>query len=265
MPCLDLSFILSSCRISNAGIPGLWAFHIGSTSPLDNVVPAGVGGKLSPPPRNPESSSVHHSALESEYPDLILDYADPFYDGTEDDFEYLPVSPTKLAPEMGASTGPNLHGELEDHSKSRPSGAEEEFDLESALHYPASRHPPSYSVLDSISLFPVEEAPSAPSSEERTLSLSTVYESPIEAVTATLLGRPGNHGALPPQEDKRGSPLDPEPFPVYPEGEVILESFPDHAPPFSPRRQVIGINEDVSFNPDGKFTRLPNNLVRMNF
>lgn len=263
MPCLDLTFILSPCRISNAGIPGLWAFHIGSTSPLDNVVPAAVGGKLSPSPRNPESSSVYHSALESEYPDLTLDYADPFYDGTEDDFEYLPVSPTKLAPEMGASTGPNLHDEL-DHSKPRPSGAEQDLELESAFHYPASRHHPSYSVLDSISLYPGEEAPTAPSSEERTLSLSTVYESPIEAVTATLLGRSGNKDALLPQEDKRGSPLDTEPFPVYPEGEVILESFPDHAPPFSPRRRVIGINEDVSFNPDGKFTRLPNNLVLMN-
>ncbi|XP_039176835.1 nidogen-2 isoform X2 [Crotalus tigris] len=236
-------------QISNAGIPGLWAFHIGSTSPLDNVVPATVGGKFSPSPRNPESSSVYHSALEAEYPDLRLDYADPFYDGTEDDFEYLPINPTKLAPEMEASTGPNLHDEL-DHSKPRPSGAEQDLELESAFHYPASRHPPSYSVLDSISLYPVEEAPSAPSSEEKTLSLSTVYESPIEAVTATLLGHLGNEDARLPQEEKRVSPLDTELFPVYPEGEVILESFPDHAPPFSSRRRVIGINEDVSFNPD---------------
>ncbi|XP_045679927.1 nidogen-2 [Phyllostomus hastatus] len=52
---------------SNLGMPGVWAFHIGSASPLDNVRPAAVGGVLS----NARSAASleqpfsHASALEA--------------------------------------------------------------------------------------------------------------------------------------------------------------------------------------------------------
>ena len=63
-------------RHSNLGIPGVWAFHIGSASPLDNVRPATVGGVLS----NARSSTSleqpfsHASALEGKYSEHNLDY-----------------------------------------------------------------------------------------------------------------------------------------------------------------------------------------------
>ena len=65
-------------RQSNLGIPGVWAFHIGSTSPLDNIRPATIGGDLtkahpSPPP---EQSFRPEAALESDYTEDNLDYYD---------------------------------------------------------------------------------------------------------------------------------------------------------------------------------------------
>lgn len=63
-------------RHSNLGIPGVWAFHIGSTSPLDNVRPATIGGVLS----NARSAASleqpfsHASALEGKCSEDNLGY-----------------------------------------------------------------------------------------------------------------------------------------------------------------------------------------------
>lgn len=77
-------------QLSNLGIPGAWAFHIGSRVPLDSVRPATVEGDLS---AAHSSASLKHSlsqaaALES-YSEDNFDY----YDENEEDVEYPPVEP----------------------------------------------------------------------------------------------------------------------------------------------------------------------------
>nr|XP_034996890.1 nidogen-2 [Zootoca vivipara] len=238
-------------QLSNMGIPGVWAFHIGSASQLGNVVPATLGGLPAAPPELPETSSTGHNFLEPEYPDPNLDYADPFYDDSEDDFEYLPVVPTELPLRPSAASNPDAQV---DYSEPRHSGASLDSELEPTSLYSAPSRLPPYPELDSALLYLAEQLtpPSVLEENARTPSLPPVYESPIEAVTAVLLRQRGDGDSLAPEGEDTGdaSETDPDIFPDYPEGEVILESFPD-PPPFSHRRRVVGVDEDLPFNPDG--------------
>ncbi|KAM6202636.1 nidogen-2 [Rhynchocyon petersi] len=104
-------------QLSNLGIPGVWAFHIGSTSPLENVMPATVGSHL---PKAHSAPSLDYSfsytaPLESDYSEVDLDY----YDENEEKVEYSPSEPQE--------TG-NSHGSIDVsfHMKadSRPSGGQ---------------------------------------------------------------------------------------------------------------------------------------------
>ncbi|CAI5764837.1 nidogennidogen-2 [Podarcis lilfordi] len=238
-------------QLSNMGIPGVWAFHIGSATQLGNVVPASLGGLPAAPPELPETSSTGHNFLEPEYPDPNLDYADPFYDDSEDDFEYLPVVPTGQPLGPGPSAASNADAQV-DYSEPRHSGASLDSELEPTSLYSAPSSLPPYSELDSALLYLAEQLtpPSVLEENARTPSLPPVYESPIEAVTAVLLRRRGDGDSLSPQGEGTSDPMDPDIFPDYPEGEVILESFPD-TPPFSHRRRVVGVDEDLPFDPDG--------------
>ncbi|XP_053113683.1 nidogen-2 [Hemicordylus capensis] len=237
-------------QTSNSGIPGVWVFHIGSTSQLDNVLSA-TTGKRPPLSLGNQESTTAHNILETEYPDSNIYYAEAFYDGNEGDFEYLPVAPTARVPNLEPRPSAPLDpGDHFDYSEPRHSGARLEADPEPTLDPPASSPLLPYAELDAL-LFPEgEEEPSVASSVSEE-NARTVYESPIEAVTAILLRRPSHEDALPPQEKDRGTPLETESLPVYPEGEVLLEGFPDNSPPFNHRRRVVGVDEDISFNPDG--------------
>ncbi|XP_077909819.1 nidogen-2 isoform X3 [Halichoerus grypus] len=75
---------------SNLGVPGVWAFHIGSSSPLDSIRPAAVGDltKAHPSPP-PEQSFGPTAAPGSDYTEDNLDY----YDENEGEVEYLPSEP----------------------------------------------------------------------------------------------------------------------------------------------------------------------------
>nr|XP_056707120.1 nidogen-2 [Euleptes europaea] len=242
-------------QTSNSGIPGVWVFHIGSSSPLKNVVPAAAGQRQSSFEghllKTSESSVVDPNILEAEYPDANLDYAESFYNGNEDDFEYLPIQPTELAPKTRPGDLLNLDGRL-DYHEPRHSGARLDSELESLLLDLPPSLPPPYPELDSFLLFP--EYPSPPSSasegNDGTAPLPTVYESPIEAETAVLLYHPDRQDTPALPEEDGGVPSETETLPVYPDGEVVLESFPDNAPPFSHRRRVVGVDEDINFNPD---------------
>ncbi|KAK4821931.1 hypothetical protein QYF61_004935 [Mycteria americana] len=46
--------VLLSCRESNAGVPGVWVFHVGSAAPLEHVEPGGGGGASPRVPQSPE-------------------------------------------------------------------------------------------------------------------------------------------------------------------------------------------------------------------
>ncbi|CAO2590537.1 Nid2 [Lemmus lemmus] len=77
-------------QLSNLGIPGAWAFHIGSRVPLDSVRPATVEGDLSAAHSSASlaQSFSQAAALES-YSEDNFDY----YDENEEDVEYPPVEP----------------------------------------------------------------------------------------------------------------------------------------------------------------------------
>lgn len=218
----------------------MWVFHIGSTSGLNHVISAAVGGKTLLSLGHPDSGPGDYNTAEADYPDANTDYVESFYDGSEDDFEYPPLEPTEPVPET--RTGALLHPD--DYNEPRRS------DLEPTLLYPESSYP--HPELDSVLLFPEgEEVPSVASSvseDTRTPSSPLVYESPIEAVTAVLLGRASKE-----EEEDGGVHSETESSPIYPEEEVLLESFPDNAPPFGHRRRIVDVDEDVGFNPDGEF------------
>ncbi|KAM4663238.1 nidogen-2 [Discoglossus pictus] len=97
-------------QTSNVGIPGVWVFHIGSISELDNVIPAKFGNSpirdLSPPRLN-----AHTGYPEEEETEDTVAYPDLFYDN-EDDIEYPTNEPVDLAPTY--NTRPELaEGEQE--------------------------------------------------------------------------------------------------------------------------------------------------------
>nr|XP_003227637.2 PREDICTED: nidogen-2 [Anolis carolinensis] len=236
---------------SNAGIPGVWVFHIGSSSHLENVIPASVG--KSPLPEHLERSAVDYDFLEPTFPSSIVDYADVFYEEGEE--EYLSVTTTDL-PASDLETWPpdssfSLDDRLDSSEPRHSGGATLELEPESTVYNPAASPLPSYPDLDAVLQALGEQlptaAPSVSEDDSASPSVPWVYERPFEAVTAVVLG-----------EEDSGPPAEAENYPVYPEGEVILESFPDNAPPFSPRRRVVGVDEDITFNPDGFTYSAPN-------
>ncbi|XP_048340635.1 LOW QUALITY PROTEIN: nidogen-2 [Sphaerodactylus townsendi] len=246
--------VKSLYQTSNSGIPGVWVFHIGRTSQLTNVIPASVGqrpstfeGRLLRPS---ESSVANQNVLEAEYPPANLDYAESFYNGNEDDFEYLPIQPTEAG--LNADLANQLQSRLPPTSTSMAAQAfrgQARFGTGFLVAGPAPHPPASVPEVDSVLLDP--ELPSlASSASEGILSLPTVYESPIEAVTAVLLFDPDRQDSPAQPEEEGGISLERETLPVYPDGEVVHESFPDNAPPFNHRRRVVGVDEDTSFNPD---------------
>lgn len=235
----------------------MWVFHIGSASGLDQVIPASVGRGPSLPVEPPESSPVDPDAGEGDYPDAEVDYPESFYDGPEDDFEYSPLAPTELAPEAGASAGLHPEDQFDYRGPGHPD-ARLDVGLEPTLPPPESHHP--YPQPDPGLRLPAgEEAPPVPPSASEgspgTPPWPLVPESPVEAVTAVLLGRPGHGEAPRPWEEGGGVRPETESSPLDPEEEVLLGSFPDQSPPFSPRRRVVAVDEDVGFNPDGESLR----------
>uniref|UniRef100_A0A6I8NK02 Nidogen 2 n=1 Tax=Ornithorhynchus anatinus TaxID=9258 RepID=A0A6I8NK02_ORNAN len=83
-------------QMSNLGLPGVWAFHIGSSSQLENVVPAtSEGSSPVPPGRSPVSTSLEHRR-----PEDNLDYAETFYDEDGD-----PTWPKRGRPPDGFGDG----------------------------------------------------------------------------------------------------------------------------------------------------------------
>uniref|UniRef100_A0A452UFN5 Nidogen 2 n=1 Tax=Ursus maritimus TaxID=29073 RepID=A0A452UFN5_URSMA len=96
---------------SNLGVPGVWAFHIGSTSPLDNIRPATVGGDLTKAHPSPplEQSFGPTAAAERDYTEDNLDY----YDENEGEVEYPPVFTYNAA---NKETCEHHHGQCSQHA-----------------------------------------------------------------------------------------------------------------------------------------------------
>uniref|UniRef100_A0A8C3ICT1 Nidogen 2 n=1 Tax=Chrysemys picta bellii TaxID=8478 RepID=A0A8C3ICT1_CHRPI len=239
-------------QTSNSGIPGVWAFHIGSTSPLDNVMPAQVGEKPSvghsrqPLESMLSSATLEQNVLEADYPEEDTDYAEPFYDeNEEDDVEY----PTELVPDV--------YTRLDLYSEPRRSGARLGSELESTLPYPASsRHPASpemHGTKEGPSQAPPALEDEVESSQETGIRNPSSLETKDSLLELTTQGLPANteQDNVQPYPDSGTVLSETDIFPVYPQGEVMHQGYPENSPPFNRGRQVVGVDEDGSFNQEG--------------
>ncbi|KAG5206599.1 hypothetical protein MJG53_008371 [Ovis ammon polii x Ovis aries] len=225
---------------SNLGIPGVWAFHIGSTSPLDNVRPATVGGVLSKArPWAPLGQSFSHAvALEDDYTQDTLDE----YDENEEEIEYPPSEPAEAS---------NGHSAIDVSLGGRISAPDS--DLASPVPRSASRGGPE-----------TEASPLDPHAEERrpqgetnAPDLKQRVESSqqpgtrVPAPPETEGESPAPPGEAPPPSLEGGAgPADQDALPAHPGGEAALPNYPgpDHAPHLGHRRQVVGVEDDISSN-----------------
>lgn len=92
------STLSSVLRLSNLGIPGVWAFHISSRLALDNVWPATVRGDHS----TACSSALEHSFNHAAALEICTEDSCNYHNENGEDVEYPPIEPGKA---------------LEDHSR----------------------------------------------------------------------------------------------------------------------------------------------------
>nr|XP_051678803.1 nidogen-2 isoform X1 [Oryctolagus cuniculus] len=219
-------------QLSNVGIPGLWAFHIGSASPLDNVRPAAVGGALpaahsSTPLKHPFSHAV---ALKADHPEDSLDY----YDENEEEVEYPPAEPeaatVDIAFHSSTDSGPVAGG------LSPP-----DSDLASPLPPPASSERPSHLHSESTTGEP-------PSKQEARLQ---EVPSPERRPGAQPLGQTGAGSvAVPAVDGDSVAPAQEAPT-RYPDdaGDTLPRySVPSLSAPVGGGRYVAGVEEDITSN-----------------
>ncbi|XP_051030473.1 nidogen-2 isoform X2 [Phodopus roborovskii] len=233
---------------SNLGIPGAWAFHIGSRVPLDNVRPATVGGHLSTARHSSAAlnpSFSHDAALES-YSEDNLDY----YDENEEDLEYPPVGP-------GKALEGHSRIDVSFNSKANPGPVESRTlspypDQASPLPHPGDWRP--YRATELVSLNPQNKQGTSVGEVEvldfkdavKTLALA-----PPEANAAFLtLGKEdlGNRSTQP--YPNAGPELSEPNVPVPPLAAAVLPDYPvpGHVPLPSGGRYVIGVGDRVSSN-----------------
>lgn len=249
------SFVL---RLSNLGIPGAWAFHIGSRFALDNVRPANVGGDLSTARSSaPEHSFNRAAALES-YTEDSFDY----YDENEEDVEYPPIEPgealeghSRIDVSFNSKAGPGLV----DRGTSSP-----DSDHASPLPHPEPGNWPSYRETESASLDPqTKQVP--PVGEVEVLDfkdpaelldqMGTRTPAPPEAEAAFLTPVKEDLGNRNTQSYPEAGPVPSEPnVPVPPLEGGVLPNYPmsGHVPPLSGGRYVVGLEDHVGSNDQGK-------------
>ncbi|XP_006872431.1 PREDICTED: nidogen-2 [Chrysochloris asiatica] len=221
-------------QLSNVGIPGVWAFHIGSTSLLDNVRPAIVEGDLSKSRSlaSLEHSFSHDAALESDYTDDNLDY----YDENEEEIEYPPSEPEEAGNGHG-SIDVSFHSKVDSRTlgesttrdpqtkEGTPVGKTDILDINGQVQHSEqteTRSPASSPEIDTGSLNPSQEA-------------SLLY--PENEHTQPY---PGG-GAVPSAVDVP---------PAHPGGKVVLQHYPipDFTAPRSGGRSVVAVEDNISSN-----------------
>ncbi|XP_017514198.3 nidogen-2 [Manis javanica] len=246
---------------SNLGVPGVWAFHIGSTSPLDNVRPAAAGGNLS---KTHTAAPLGHAfsqavALESSYTEDNLDY----YDENEEEVEYPPGEPEEAS--KGHSS---IDVSFQSKAESRPVGggiSPPDSDLAFALPPPTPSDWSFHPGRDSAALDPqtqdgrpLEEtnAPDLKGRVESHEEPGTRRPGPSE-IEGDSLG-PSQEAPAPRPENRstrpylggRAPPVEVDVPPAHPEGEGTLPNYPvpDRTPPLGGGRQVVGVEDDIVSN-----------------
>ncbi|XP_062947968.1 nidogen-2 [Cynocephalus volans] len=214
-------------QLSNLGIPGVWVFHIGSTSPLDNVRPATIGGHRSTahslaPPENPLS---HNVFLESDYTEDNLNCADE----NEEEVEYPPSKPEEA---LNGRKSIDLLYYLKLKSNSGPLG-------ESVTLDPQTKEGSSLEKAEAQDL--KGQAEPLNQTGTRSLAPSEVDGDSLAPSQETPPPYPGNRSIQPYPDggavlSERGVP------PAHPE---------DHSPPVSHERNPVGVEDYDSSNTRG--------------
>ncbi|XP_059551953.1 nidogen-2 [Myotis daubentonii] len=254
---------------SNLGIPGVWAFHIGSVSPLDNVRPAVVGGSLSQARSSAsrKHSFSHAAALERNYSEDDLDY----YGENEEETEYPPSEPEEVLKGHG-----NINASFHAKADSRPVGggvSPPDSYLDSPLH-PTPRNRPFHPETESASLdsqtkegrrvkemaaldrrgqVEASEQPwtrGPPPSEREEKVLDPSQGAPPPDLENRSIQPDVDGGALPSERGAR---------PAHGEGEVVLPSYarPGQAAPRDHGRPAEGADDNSSNTGDFLY-RTPN-------
>ncbi|ERE87115.1 nidogen-2-like protein [Cricetulus griseus] len=256
VPCFSLTNTEQSVKnlyqLSNLGIPGVWAFHIGSRIPLDNVRSGTVGGDFSTARSSAvlEQSFSHAAALES-YSEDNLDY----YDENEEDLEYPPVEP-------GDALQGHSRIDVSFNSKADPGPVESGTSSPDPHWASPLPHPGDWP--------PYRETESAPLNPQ-TKHGASVGE--VEVVNfknpVNLLDHMGTRTLAPPEADavfltpgkenlgNRSTLPNPDAEPELSEPDVpvppleeVLPHYPvsGHVPPPSGGRYVVGVKDHVSSN-----------------
>nr|KAF6388070.1 nidogen 2 [Myotis myotis] len=227
---------------SNLGIPGVWAFHIGSVSPLDNVRPATVGGSLSQARSSAsrEHSFSHAAALERNYSEDDLDY----YGENEEETEYPPSEPEEVLKGHG-----NINASFHAKADSRPVGESASLDSQTK----EGRRVKEMAALDRRGQEEASEQPwtrGPPPSERGENVLDPSQGAPPPDLENRSIQPDVDGGALPSERGAR---------PAHGEGEVVLPSYarPGHAAPRDHGRPAEGADDNSSNTGDFLY-RTPN-------
>uniref|UniRef100_G1RPG6 Nidogen-2 n=1 Tax=Nomascus leucogenys TaxID=61853 RepID=G1RPG6_NOMLE len=220
-------------QLSNLGIPGVWAFHIGSTSPLDNVRPAAVGGDLSAARSYvPLGRSFSHAtALESDYNEDNLDY----YDMNEEEAEYLPGEPEEAL---------NGHSSIDVSFQSKVDTKPLE---ESSTLDPHTKEGTSLGEVEGPDL----KGQVAPWDERGTRSPAPpeVDRDSLAPSWETPPPYPEN-GSIQPYPDGGPVPSEMDVPSAHPEKEIVLRNYPasGHTTPISQGTYEVGLEDNIGSN-----------------
>lgn len=254
-----LSFVL---RLSNLGIPGAWAFHIGSRVPLNSIRPATVEGDFS---AAHSLASLEHSFSQAAALERYSEDNFDYYDENEEDIEYPPVEP-------GEALDGHSRTDVSCNSKSDPSPVKSgtlSSDPGQASLLPHHGDWSPYWETESASLgLQTKQGASVRQVEVLDFKdpvklldhMGTRTLAPLKADAAFLtpgmedLGNRSSH----PYPDAGPEPSEPD-VPVPPlEGEV-LPDYPvsGHVPTLG-GRYVVGVEDRFSSNDQGKCIGKPN-------
>ncbi|XP_053330281.1 nidogen-2 [Spea bombifrons] len=237
----------------NVGIPGVWIFHIGSISELDNVIPA----KFEKPPTSEwmvPLDNLHTGHTEIQPNENLdteegIDYPESFYDENGDDLEYPTSEITELEThdpytERDHNTGSQGPLDIED-TDSKTSSSE----VESDLHYSPVNEPIS-------PYYPEANIPYQPTESDREVT-EPLVEPQVHPGENSVTDESSLNKNLSLDPEIGATPANPDVLTGYPDGE--LDSFGQPLPETSFGRSRIhgdvGLDADVlTYNPVNKET-----------
>ncbi|XP_043839431.1 nidogen-2 isoform X2 [Dromiciops gliroides] len=259
-------------QISNLGIPGVWAFHIGSAFQLENVEPANFRENLSVAHSLEHflNNAAEYSVLESNYKEDKMDYLEVFYNEDGDEREPSAqelVSNSYSKTEVLLDLNVSSHSQV-DHSESNHGAMFSSLDseLKYKLLYPAPSHWPLSPKTESYSLHHQTEE-GTPEREEVFL-ITQGHTEPSQQKGIKSPGPPDTKGefldllteaspfytkneTIQPYPDGGAMSSKMEVLSDYSEGRVLTNyPFPQNTPPLNHGRYVMGMEEDSNFKTD---------------